>query len=311
MKLKKFVFSAIFAGSISLTLFSCGGGTATEETDSTKITADSVTTEVSETKKTLAPGMTPFDFPTVPIKAEPGDNVLIPSFKMWQHALEAEDPTAETYILYSSTISATGEIESDISYTNDGIKKMPNSVAIVIPKGQTAKKGDILLTWWQTGSGMQRAIVIDDSKPTEPIVMYLDLDYNNPAIDSKSGKSIGQTEYQLKADSFIKISDPWQEGNMIAAQDQGKWKSVQIVKIAGDKVLTIGFAGKMKVFAKADCKTIPIVPEVKVGDKVQAVFVGSFNEYPVTKIDKKTGRVFVTQFNKEKPIPYGQVAPSL
>jgi len=109
----------------------------------------------------------------------------------------------------------------------------------------------------------------------------------------------------------VKITGEWQEGNMIAANDNGKWNSVQIVKVEGDKVLTMGFAGKMKVYNKSDCKTIPIVPSVSVGDKVQAVFVGGFGEYEVKKIDKKTGRVFVEQYNSLKAVPYGQIVSAL
>jgi len=308
MNIKSKIVPFLLAGTVVVSLNSCGGN-KTENKDSAK--ADTAKVVEEPKKKELAPGMTPFDFPTVPLKAEAGDNVLTPGFKMWQNTIAEEDPTNETYIFYTSKMKTAGAVESEIESTFDGVVKMPNSMIIAIPKGQTAKKGDVVLTWWQTGSGMQRAIVVNDKNPKEPVVIYLDLSYDNPAKDSKSGKSIGATEYQLAPDSFVKISEDWQEGNMIAAKDGDKWNSVQIVKVAGEKVLTIGFAGKMKVYAKADCKPVPIVPNVKVGDKVQAVFVGSFGEYTVKKVDAKIGRVFVEQFSSDKAIPYGQVAPTL
>jgi hypothetical protein len=282
---------------------SCGNNKESDET-----TDDTTATETTEE---LVEGGIPFDFPVSDIKAEIGDFVLVPSFKMWESNLEEEDPTNQTYIFYAYKMSELGEVESTVEFTFDGEQKMPNSIIIPIPQNQTAQKGDIVLTWWQTGSGMQRALIVDDSNPAQPKVLYLDLDYDNPATDSESGKPIGQTVYDLEANSFVKLNDGWQQGNMIAAKDGDDWVSTQIVKISGNKVLTIGFAGRMKVYAKADCKTIPLNPGVKVGDVVQAEFAGKFGEYTVTKVDASIGRVFVDQYGSEKAVPYGQVIKKL
>jgi hypothetical protein len=296
----------IFSGLILINLSSCKGGEG--ESD------DKDSTEVEEPEaEGLKPGMTPFDFPTVGIEANEGDYVLTPSYKMWTDKIASEDPTAETYIFYTAKMAKPGDVESEIEFTFDGNQKMPNSMVIPLASGQTASKGDILLTWWQTGSGMQRAIVTDDSNPAEPVVRYLDLDFDNPATDSESGKSIGQTDYPLEANSFVKITNEWQPGNMIAGKDE-TWGYVtaQIIRVAGDKVLTIGFAGKMKVYNKADCVPMPIVPEVNPGDKVQVVGTSSFVEGEVVRVDKNIGRVFVkTTSEEESPVPYGEITTTL
>ncbi len=304
-KIKLLFLSFILSGLVLAGLTSCGGeGTNEDETDTTNVEAvDSTVVE----EKGLAAGMTPFDFPKVDMQASEGDYVLIPGYKMWQNSLAKEDPTNETYIFYTGKMSKAGEIESEIEFTFDGKQMMPNSIMIPIPAEQTAEKGDIVLTWWQTGSGMQRAIVTDASNPSEPIVRYLDLGYDNPAKDGKSGKSIGQTDYPLKPNSFVKLTGEWQAGNMLAAKDGDKMNSVQIIRVAEGKVLTLGFAGKIKVYNKSDCTPVPIVPDVKKGDKIQAVFVGGFGEYEVSKVDKKIGRVFVKQFDKDVAVSYGQV----
>lgn len=282
---------------------SCGGNKDNKGNNDS--VADTTKNETTETKAKF-----PFDFPETTIEAEEGDYVLCPSYKMWTKSLEAEDPTKETYIFYTSTMSKPGEKESEIEFTFDGKQMMPNSILITIPKGQTVSVGDVVLTWWQTGSGMMRAIVTDASNPSEPMVRYLDL-IGNPAKDRETGKSIGETDYKLKPNSFVKLSDEWQVGNLIAAKEESRYVSVQIVKIAGDKVLTIGFAGKMKVFAKSDCIPAPLIPDVKKGDKVQAVFVGSFSEATVKKVDEKYGLVYVDQYDKEVALPFGEVIKSL
>jgi len=302
MMISPLVLSGFFLGMLNT---SCGGDPASDtDTDTTK---KDTTTTVEAPIVMPEPGMTPWDFPTVGMTSEPGNYVLIPSYSMYQSIFEEEVPADQTLIYYEAKMSAAGEIESDIEFTFDGVQKMPNSMIISIPKGQSAKVGDIVLTWWQTGSGMQRAIVTDAKDPLSPKVRYLDLDYDNPAQDSESGKSIGATEYQLKPDSFVKISSDWQEGNYIAVKSDWGWENAQVVKVAGDKVLTIGFAGKMKVYNTADCKVIPMVPAVKAGDVVWAVTSISFSEATVVSVDKKMGVVIVKANDTEYPVSYGEI----
>lgn len=287
---------------------SCGGEETTENNEESNDT-DSVAVETTEEGAELAPGMTPWDFPTVGFDGQPGDYVLCPGYTMYTNALAEEDPANETMIFYTAEVSAAGDVESDIDFTFDDVQKMPNSILIDIPQGQTAEVGDIVLTWWQTGSGMQRAIVTEASDPTQPMVRYLDLDFDNPAEDSESGKSIGATEYQLKPNSFVKLTDPWQEGQYIACKDEdGDWNNAQIVKISGDKVLTIGFAGTMKVYAKADCRPTEAKPNVKAGDTVWADFAGGWSEGTVTEVDTKMGVVWVEMYSDPSPVSYGLVS---
>jgi len=288
---------------------SCNSG----HSDSEK-TGDSTTTEgVVLSGKQLEAGAIPFDFPKMGISSQSGDYVLCPSFSMWKDKTSAEDPSSETYIYYTAQMSMAGEVESEIDFTFDGKQKMPNSIIIPIPARQKAQKGDIVLTWWQTGSGMQRAIVVDAGNPEQPIVRYLDLDYDNPATDSKSGKSIGQTDYELLPNSFVKIANDWQAGNMIAAKDETwGWVTAQIISIVDQKVLTIGFAGKIKVYAKSDCIPMPINPIFKTGDKVKVVGTSSFVDGEIIKTDAKIGRIFVkTATNSNLPVAYGEIIATL
>ena len=77
-------------------------------------------------------------------------------------------------------MAAPDKQNSEIQFISER-KKVPNAYIVAIPPKQTAKKGDIILTWWQSGSGMNRAIVIDDTDASTPVVRYLDIDFNNPA----------------------------------------------------------------------------------------------------------------------------------
>ncbi|WP_027000341.1 hypothetical protein [Eisenibacter elegans] len=306
------IFRFFIFGLIAGTLSACGGSTKENATEAD--TADSLTTEAESTTEkpktvTLAPGETPFGFPAVATKAEAGDVVLCPSYKMWTSKLATEDPTKETYLFYHAEMETPGELESEVKFTFDGTQKMPNSMLVRIPKGQKAKVGDVVLTWWQTGSGMQRAIVTEASNPAEPTVRYLDLSWDNPAQDRDSGKGIGQTEYKLKPNSFTVIG-PFSQGSTIAAKDGDDWRCVQVIANDGQQVLTLGFAGRMKTYPRKDCKTIPQIVKVQPGDKVQAVFVGNFRPAEVVSVDERLGVVFVKfeHSPKESPVSFGQIS---
>jgi hypothetical protein len=109
-------------------------------------------------------------------------------------------------------------------------------------------------------------------------------------------------------DSFFKIKE-WDAGTTVAIQDGANLKKGQVIRVAGDKVLVLQSVGKLKVYPKSACKPVPVVPNVKDGDRVKVPFVGTFKDATVSKVDAKIGRVFI-KFDgmpDEKAIPFGDV----
>lgn len=249
------------------------------------------------------------DFPAVETTAKSGEFVLVPSYN-WLQEATAGGADKQTMIWYKQKMSAPDKEMSEIEFsvTNEK-RKVPNAYIVAIPAGGTAKKGDIVLTWWQSGSGMNRAIVVDDANPSEPTVRYLDIDYDNPAKSRDGKATIGQMDEQLKPNTFVKITAPMQPGTAVAIQDGAKQIHGQIINVAGDKVFVRMSAGTIGVFNKANCTAIPIVPSVKAGDKVKIPGYNSFSEATVIKVDEKIGRVFVKneKYNKEEAVAFGDV----
>ncbi len=266
------------------------------------------TTPTDAPKSTLKPGEIPFaGFPTVGTTAKADEVVLCPSFN-WIEDAATKGPDKVTFIFYSQKMIAPGDVESEVEFLSPGKRKVPNAYVIPIPAGQTAKVGDIVLTWWQSGSGMQRAIVVEASDPEEPTVRYLDLDYDNPAKSRDGKTTIGQMDEKLKPNSFVKINNTWEPGTVVAVNDGASKKKAQIIRVAGDKVLAMGFAGSLKAYDKSACTPVPVKPGVKAGDKVKAPIYGSFQNVTVTKVDGRNGRVFVKpETGDEKAIAFGDV----
>lgn len=260
------------------------GGESTDE-----MAADSLqnTEEATNTSKAY-----PWDFPEGIALENPeeGQYVLSP-YTFYPKALTKNDPASETLIFYSTTLTKYGDTHSVVANNVE----MPNSLVILLPKGLKARVGDVLLTWWQSGSGLQRAIVTDASDPEQPRVMYLDLKYG------ENGSANEHANEQLKPSSFDVLRDgEWQPGAAIAAFDGRKWREGVLIHATDDRVLMLGFAASIKAYPRADCRLIPLNQNLKVGDEVMAIFVGSFTSgYKITRIDRRIGRIWVKDMEHE------------
>lgn len=126
-------------------------------------------------------------------------------------------------IWYTQEMVEPGEEISEVKFMSEQ-KKVPNAYIVPIPAGQTAKKGDVLLTWWQSGSGLQRAYLTNAADPKAPTVRYLDLDYGNPAKAKYEKTGIGQMEEQLKPDSFVVIKNELEPGTSVAIGSEMKYE---------------------------------------------------------------------------------------
>lgn len=255
----------------------------------------------------LKPGEIPLPYPVVATGAKAGDFVIAPSREFLDNAI-AKGVDKTTFIYYGATMVTPGPAESQIKTLVGKVVTMPNSLIVPIRKGEKAQAGDVLLGVWQSGSGMQRSIAIAGGTPEAPKVRYLDIDYENPA-------GVGKKDDALKPDTFQKQSDGLIVGNVAAVKKGTSFERGIVVNVAGDKVLLLGFAGRLSVASKADCVPIPIKPKVKKGDKVLVPVFTGFKPATVDSVDEAIGRVFVTyEFGgkpQQKAIAFGDVATKL
>lgn len=235
----------------------------------------------------------PWDFPQeVKIKAEPGQTVL----SCYGHYFDAVKEGASLHnnvlIFYKSMMKKVGDGKSILDDWGKDIE-VPNALIIPLDKNAKAKKGDIVLTWWQSGSGMQRAIVVDDSTPTEPKVCYLDTHWpDNPDSPTLEQKRQGE---KLKPGTFTVLKGgKWQSGEQVAYFANDEWNAGRIIHVEGNKVLLSIFASYIEATTKDRIKFIPFKEKFKVGDKVSVVWLRYYRPgYTVVKVDEAIGRVYV------------------
>lgn len=259
-------------GLLSMTLAACSGKTDAPAKTDTATTP--VTTPVAVAP---APDQLPFEFPAVKLDMKAGDVVLAPSRSMIDSDFEAQKKgSTGTYLFYNATAVEAGEKASKLKEIIDEVT-IPNALIIPIKAGQTAKKGDIVLTWWQSGSGLQRAYVTEGGKT--PKVVYLD------------GKNIGTDT--LKADSFNVLSSDWQQGTTVACKDREteKYEQFTLINSADDMSLISGWAGSLKTAVKSRCVPVPVKGTYKAGDTVYVAPFGTFQKATVTSVDTANGKI--------------------
>lgn len=278
--MKKTVY--LCAAALMAAVVSCGGGQGNQSQTQNQEPKQ----EEPQVQKQSKPF--PWDYPE-DVKApglESGCHALVPSILY----VTAEDPANEMYYFGEVVIKKVGEKSS--TFAGQGLLdvEMPNSLIIPLAKNQTAKKGDVLLTWWQTGSGSQRAIVTDDSDPARPKVAYLDLVWDENNSYSSAQKNMDQ---QLEPGSFTVLkSKEWMPGQNIVYNIEGNDEIFELISFTDNKALGYRYDGKLYVLDRSKCTIVPTDQQFKVGDKVKAVSFGYLSEVKITKVEANIGRIW-------------------
>ncbi len=263
-----------------------GGSGDDPEPPPTRPTATAAPTPAAAASDKGRPaGTVPFDYPIVQTLAKKDEFVLAPT-KGWIEEAFEKGADTQPFIFYGAWMIDPGAKESTLRTLPGQFVQIPNAMIIVVPAGAKAKPGDIVLTAWTSGSGMQRAIVVEGGSPEQPNVRYLDMDLDNP---SGWGKKVDT----LKENTFHVLTKPGEPGTTVACKEGARTTRWVIVNQHRDKLLGVGFAGKVKVHARPSCTNLPIVPALKPGDDVRVAVIGAFTDATVTKLDAKIGRVWV------------------
>lgn len=299
--MKRTFLSVTLIAATALMFAGCGNKNSNKAGNNDSVQATTDGTNATAEAKDAAEGW-PWDYPSdVKPTAKVGQTVLCPY--RYAEKITENEPNGEdvAYVYYTGKLLSVGDKTSKFEYGGKEFD-VPNTLILPIPEGQTAKKGDIVLTWWQGGGNdMQTAIVTDATDPTQPTVSYLNLKW--ALNDDGTVKESSKYGNKLKPNSFFVLKD----GKVMAGQrvmypKDNEWLDATVVSISGDKALLSIFADRLKVAKLSDLKPIPQHQDFKPGDKVYGIFVNTFKKeyYNVEKVDNKEGRVWVTPPNGKK-----------
>jgi hypothetical protein len=267
--MKKKTLALLTISALLMSLTACLGGTQTPQDESTEETTEEAVEEIP----TYEPGEIPFDYPTVGTTASADDYILAPTNDSLQEAFE-EGSDHVSLILYSAKMIEPGAVESVIEAIGEQYT-IPNSLIIPIKPEQTAEVQDVVLTWWQSGSGVIKAIVTQAG--TEPTVRYLDTYLTEEEV--------------LKPNSFHKLSGELEPGVSVAMKGEFGYEHTMVVNVSEEKVLVSGWASKLYVIDKADVVVIPPSIEVTVGSTIMAPVIGTYEPVVVKEVNAEIGQV--------------------
>ncbi|MBN2662093.1 MAG: hypothetical protein JXR68_00465 [Bacteroidales bacterium] len=177
--------------------------------------------------------------------------------------------------------------DSVVLYQIGDTVMLPNSLIIPIKPNQKATKGDVVLTWWQSGTGMQRAIVLNNDTSATPTVYYLDNQYSFYS----SVTDINFWIDTLKPNSFILLKDEIMSGRSILVKKDYFSVFYTIINATNDKLLALSWAGLLEVFEKDDFTIIPLRQNFNVGDSVLVPYFGTFSKGIVKAVWPDIGKI--------------------
>lgn len=226
----------------------------------------------------------PFEFPQVPMTAPKGSYVLAPP-RAWIDAGLEKEAGKQTYIYYGGWLREPGPAASEIETLAKQMAVIPNALIIPIPPGAHARPGQIVLTSWASGTGMQRAIVVEGGSETTPTVRYLDM-----SLDSPTGW--GKKADKLAENTFVVLEEPGAVGTTAACKEGSHRMRYIVTAIRGDHLLGYGFAGKIAAFKRDDCQFVPLRSRIKDDEHVFVPVVGRYVRGKVGRIDPELGRLW-------------------
>src|SRR5690606_30553504 len=179
----------------------------------------------------------PFDFPQVATTAPVGGYVLAPP-RSWIDAALEKGADKQAFIYYGGWMRAPGPAASQIETLTQQSSVIPNALIVAIPKGKKAEPGQLVLTSWASGTGMQRAIVVPGGSPDSPKVRYLDMSLEHPT-------GWGERDDRLPRDAIMPLEQAGGIGATAACREGDYRMRYIITARSGDRLLGYGFAGKI------------------------------------------------------------------
>ena len=226
----------------------------------------------------------PFEFPEMSTSAQKGDYVLAPP-RAWLDAGLERGASKQTYIYYGGWMQRPGPTASEIETLAKHASVIPNALIIAIPSGQRVIPGEQVLTSWASGTGMQRAIVVEGGSETSPTVRYLDMSLDNPS-------GWGKRADTLPPNTFKKLGKAGEVGTTAACKEGSHRMRYVVTASQEGRILGYGFAGKIAAFQPGDCVFLPLRPRFEEDDLVFVPVVGRYTKAKVLRVEPHLGRVW-------------------
>ncbi len=203
--------------------------------------------------------------PDVHLSVKAGDTVLAPQKKFLSAFLSGRQ---NFFWFHPRLVDSVGEYSVWV-WEIDSLVEVPKAFVITFPHHCEVKKGDYVLTWWQAGSGMQRAYVLGIVDSGNIVVRYLDLD----VFTAADANNVIDT---IKMGTFRTITGMWSAGAAVLRSSGSGKDFYVIINHRGDSLVCRSSIGKVEFFNKADVQPCGVVKDLRRGQDVEIPFYGIY-----------------------------------
>jgi len=253
--------------------------------------APQTTTEAPETEiQEREPGTIVLDFPVTTLEAQKDQWALAPSKENFDNFIKEKANVA--LIFQAVQIVEVKDAESKVKDLLETEYEIPNSLIIPLGEMQEAKDpeaetGEIVLTFWQSGGEMMRALVTEGG--LEPQVRYL-----SPGAPSDNADT-------LKQNSFTILEPELTPGITVTYESEYETHYGILITQNEDQALVQTFNKKVKIFNKKDLNPIEPTTKIDNGDKIMAPVTGKYREVIITEVFPENGQLIAEfEFSGQK-----------
>ncbi len=213
-----------------------------------------------------------------------GNYVLAPSRKFVEDYTKSKD-SANVLVLYPQILEKLGPEKSLVEYY-DTVLAVNDEFLIPLPDGQPAHKGDFVVTWWQSGTGMQRAYIIEATDSLHPYARYVDFDW------------FGQDGYdtlveRLNRNTFRVITKPLDPGSSIAVKKGTLYNFYKVISSFKDSIVAVDWSGKLAYFRKDSVLPNAVHKQLEIGQQVWIPVFGVYTRGFVKNVDSGMADVVI------------------
>ncbi len=218
---------------------------------------------------------------------KPDDVVLAPSKSSFDSAI-SNGLENSLFVFYPRTVIKQLKDSVVLNQIGDTVL-MPNSLVIPLQENKKAVAGDIVLTWWQSGTGMQRAIVLNKDSSYTPVVYYIDNQYSfySAVTDVKFWIDT------LAPNSFVVLKDSMMSGRSIRVKKEYYSTFYIVINVTNKKVLALSWAGNLELFDIQKCQLVPFSQNFEKGDSVSVPYLGTYSQGTVKTVWPDIGKIKV------------------
>ncbi len=201
--------------------------------------------------------------PYIHVQVNKGDWVLAPEKKFLDAYLAGKK---NFFWFHPREVDSVGQ-QSVFVWEIDSLVKVPNAFIISFPSRCDVHRGDFVFTWWQKGSGLQRAYVLKSLADGRIIVRYLDLSA------TKDPNNLVDT---IAQGSFRVIGDDFAPGASVHVHEDKGDDLYVIINSEGDSLVCRSSIGNVKFFVRDSVVPNGVRKQLSDNQQVYVPFYGVY-----------------------------------